>query len=164
MQLEQNRQLREKPSMKVSHRTIVSIVVIIVAVVCVGLLVAAANNNFLEDIGGYPIPVTEKLEFNEITVNSQHVSLSVTALQLQEKSNWKNISITHAAIKDNATGDIVQDVNMEDNPVAAQLNCNTTVNIDLPTPLPSNRQYIVILVSGAGGAFYSQPLSFPQAT
>ncbi len=99
-------------------------------------------------------PGTERLDFNEITVNFNSISISITALHLQDNSNWQNITITGVILKD-STGEVVQAANLEKNPVAITLNCKNTINVDLSTSLQKSKQYTITLVSGAGGAFVS---------
>jgi hypothetical protein len=131
-------------------------VVFIIAIVIVGFFLAWEVHTGPTTKDGMlaSTPVTEKVDFNDITVNSNRISISVTALHLQDNSNWRNISITGVILKD-ANGEVVQASNLEESPVAIRLNSKNTINFELSTSLIESKQYTITLVSGAGGAFIS---------
>ncbi len=99
-----------------------------------------------------------KLTINQISIeNGSKSSLSLEAAGLKGNT----LEITNMLVK-NASGNVVQVVNLESSPVRINADGSQTImHVNLTQPLTRGDEYTITLVSKDGGAFHSPTFVVP---
>ena len=103
----------------------------------------------------------EKLAIGSVSVGASINSLSIIVAGISGYEGQNAITIQAAFIR-NATGAVVQVIELENDPAIVPTDgSQTTVQVNLTSPLLSGEQYILTLVTATGGAFVSPKFTVP---